>query len=41
MSAPTASLEDVVAILLIDANEGRDVAIFDMPGLSLQDDMPK
>ena len=41
ISSPTVSLEAIVGTLLIDANEGRDVAIFDVPGAYLQAEMPK
>ena len=34
------SLEAIVGTLLIDAKEGRDVAIFDVPGAFLQAEMP-
>ena len=38
--SPTVSLEAIIGTLLIDANEGRDVAIFDVPGAYLQAEMP-
>ena len=41
ISSPTVSLESIVRTLLIDANEGRDVAIFDVPGAYLQAEMPR
>ena len=41
ISSPTVSLEAIVGTLLIDAREGRDVAIFDIPGAYLQAEMPK
>ena len=41
ISSPTVSLESIVGTLLIDANEGRDVAIFDVPGAYLQAEMPR
>ena len=40
ISSPTVSLEAIIGTLLIDANEGRDVAIFDVPGAYLQAEMP-
>ena len=40
ISSPTVSLEAIVGTLLIDAKEGRDVAIFDVPGAFLQAEMP-
>ena len=41
ISSPTVSLEAIVGNLLIDANEKRDVAIFDVPGAHLQAEMPR
>ena len=41
ISSPTVSLEAIIGTLLIDAHEGRDVAIFDVPGAYLQAEMPK
>ena len=41
ISSPTVSLEAIVGTLLIDANEKRDVAIFDVPGAYLQAEMPR
>ena len=38
--SPTASLEAIIGTLLIDAKEGRDVAIFDIPGAYLHAEMP-
>ena len=38
---PTVSLEAILGTLLIDVREGRDVAIFDIPGAYLQAEMPK
>ena len=40
-SSPTISLESIMAILLINAYEERDVAIFDVPGAYLHADVPK
>ena len=40
ISSPTVSLEAIIGTLLIDAKEGRDVAIFDVPGAYLQAEMP-
>ena len=39
VASPTASLESILTTLLIDAHEGRDVAIFDVPGAYLQADL--
>ena len=36
MSSPTASLESLLVMLLIDAYEGRDVRTYDAPGAYLQ-----
>ena len=41
VSSPTVPLEAFTATLVIDAKEGRDVGIFDVPGAFLQADMPK
>lgn len=41
ISSPTVSLEAIVGTLVIDAYEGRDVAIFDVPGAYLQAEMPQ
>ena len=40
ISSPTVSLEAIIGTLLIDVKEGRDVAIFDVPGAFLQAEMP-
>lgn len=40
ISSPTVSLEAIIGTLLIDAKEGRDVAIFDIPGAYLHAEMP-
>ena len=40
ISSPTVSLEAIIGTLLIDANEDRDVGIFDVPGAYLQAEMP-
>ena len=40
-SSPTISLEALFTILIIDAQEGRDVEIFDVPGSYLNSDMPE
>ena len=40
ISSPTVSLEAIIGTLLIDVKEGRDVAIFDVPGAYLQAEMP-
>jgi KUP system potassium uptake protein len=39
-TSPTVSTESLMASLVIDAFEGRDVAIFDIPGAYLNADMP-
>ena len=39
-SSPTISLESLMALLLIDAHEGRDVAIFDVPGAYVHAKLP-
>ena len=36
---PAVSLEAIIGILLIDANEERDIAIFDIPGAYLRAEM--
>ena len=41
ISSPTVSLEAIIGTLLIDANEDRDVAIFDIPGAYLHAEMPE
>ena len=41
ISSPTVSLEGIIGLLLIGAHEGRDVAIFDVPGSYLQAEMTK
>jgi hypothetical protein len=41
ISSPTVSTEALMATLAIDIKEGRDVAIFDVPGAYLQAEMPK
>ena len=40
-ASPTISLESIMALLLINAYEERDVAIFDVPGAYLHADVPK
>ena len=40
-SSPTTALEPLMATLLIDAREERDVAIFDVPGAYLHAELPK
>jgi hypothetical protein len=40
-TSPTVSMEALMATLVIDAKEQRDVAIFDVPGAYLHADMPK
>ena len=39
-ASPTISLESIMALLLINAYEKRDVAIFDVPGAYLHADVP-
>ena len=39
-TSPTVSMEALMATLVIDAKEQRDVAIFDVPGAYLHADMP-
>ena len=39
-SSPTVSLEATLETLLIDAKEDRDLAIFDVPGVCLHEEMP-
>ncbi len=39
--SPTLSLEALIATLVIDAKEDRDVATFDVPGAYLHADLPK
>ena len=36
VASPTASLESLIATLLIDAYEGKDIAVYDVPGAYLQ-----
>ena len=36
VAPPTVSLESILTTLLIDAHEGKDVDIFDVPGTYLQ-----
>ena len=40
-SSPTIALESLMATLLLDAHEERDVAIFDVPGEYLHAELPK
>ena len=40
ISSPIVSLEAIVGTMLIDANEERDLAIFDVPGAYLHPGMP-
>jgi len=40
-ASPTLSLESLLAILMINAYEERDVAVFDVPGAYLQADIPE
>ena len=40
-ASPTASLESIMTTLVIDAHEGRDVAIADVPGAYLHAEFPK
>ena len=40
ISSPTATLESIIATLLIDAYEDRHVAIADVPGAYLHAEMP-
>ena len=39
-ASPTLSLEALMALLLINSHEGREVAIFDIPGAYLHADIP-
>ena len=41
VASPTASIEAIVSTLLIDIFEGRDVAIYDIPGAYLHAEMPE
>ena len=41
IASPTVSLEAFLSTLLIDAKEGRDVAIFDVPGAYLHAEFPE
>lgn len=41
ISWPTVCLEAIVGTLLIDADKGHDVAIFDLTGTYLQAKMPQ
>jgi hypothetical protein len=41
ISSPTVSTEALMGTLAIDIKEGRDIAIFDVPGAYLQAEMPK
>ena len=36
MASPAASLESLITFLLVDAYEGRDVAVYDIPGAYLK-----
>ena len=40
-SSPTASLESIITTLVIDAHEGRDIAIADVPGAYLHAEFPE
>ena len=40
-TSPTVSMESLIATLIIDAKEQRDVAVFDVPGAYLNADMPE
>ena len=40
IASPTVSLEAIIGTLLIEVREGRDVAIFDVPGAYLHAEMP-
>ena len=40
-ASPTVSNEALLATMIVDAYEGRDVGIFDIPGAYLHADMPK
>ena len=40
-ASPTASLESIMTTLMIDAYEGRDVAVSDVPGAYLHAEFPK
>lgn len=41
VASPTCSVESLMSTLIIDAYEGRDIAIYDVPGAFLQSDIPK
>ena len=41
VASPTLSVDALFATLMIDADEGRDVATFDVPGAFLQPEMPE
>jgi hypothetical protein len=41
VASPTVSLEALLATLMVDVYEGRDVATFDVPGAYLHAEMPK
>ena len=41
VASPTVSTEANISTLVIDAFEGRDVAVYDVPGAFLQSDIPK
>ena len=41
VSSPTCAMESLIATLVIDAYEGRDVGVYDVPGAFLQSDIPK
>jgi len=40
IASPTVSLEALMATLVIDAYEGRDIVTFDVPGAYLHADIP-
>ena len=41
VASPTVSIESLFTSLIIDAMEGRDIAIFDVPGAFLQPEVPE
>ena len=41
LASPTILLEAIFSSLVIDANEGRDIANFDIPGAYLHSNIPE
>eukprot|EP00957_Ditylum_brightwellii_P116429 8880934-Ditylum_brightwellii.AAC.1 len=41
VASPTVAVESLFISLIIDAMEGRDIAVFDIPGAFLQPEVPE